>query len=766
MRLHAGRWGGNAAGFLRARPLACGCFAFALGVLAAKLALLDGSVFGAAAAMGAAGLLLFARAGRGMIAVALCFLLGGANCAARLAVPEMPAYGKWTAEGVICSDPAVYGGFARCYLRNVTVYTEEGGAQRLRGTLYCFLAADAESGLRYGDRVRVRGRSYELRGERNPGGYNERLTLGRGGAHVRMYVSEPAEKLADAAFSVRGLAYAVRHALAERMDALFGGASPVLRALLLGDSTEMPETWSQWMSRAGAAHLLAVSGLHVGLWFALVRRLTAPLHLRPAARLCLLAVLLTGYALLTGLRASVLRASLMLLCFESARASKRMNDPVTSLAAAGLLILLFRPLELFSAGFQMSFGAMAGLTLVYPALTRKAPDGLAGKICKSAALSLSAQLGALPAVAACFGRISPLGVFLNLLAVPMAQALLPIGALAVLLDAAFAPLGAIPAQAARGIAALLLRLAKLGSEAPLATARIPSLRWWTAIAFYAGLLTLSSAVRWNRRVRARSLAVLCAICVVCGAIFAEPACFYDQLDMGEGLSGVLHVNGKIYIYDCGRYTSELACTLRRYAGRVEAVAISHPNYDHYNGLWGLLEDGVKIGAVYVPPGALEFGGAEYASLMAAVAAQGIPIREAAAGDRFTADGLTVEALAPERGAQAGGANDLSLVLRVEAGGRTLLLTGDADGATEPQGAACDVLQVPHHGSRKACDEAALEGADPQIALISCGNSAYHPDADTVARLENAGAQVYVTRDSGRIRVIFDDDELKVEEFLP
>ena len=76
------------------------------------------------------------------------------------------------------------------------------------------------------------------------------------------------------------------------------------------------------------------------------------------------------------------------------------------------------------------------------------------------------------------------------------------------------------------------------------------------------------------------------------------------------------------------------------------------------------------------------------------------------------------------------------------------------------------MQVPHHGSRKACDEAALEGADPQIALISCGNSAYHPDADTVARLENAGAQVYVTRDSGRIRVIFDDDELKVEEFLP
>lgn len=767
MRLRAGRRVVFAAPeFLRPRPLAAACFAFALGILAAKLLLLDGRAWGAALAAGAAGWLALSRAKRGAAAVAVCVLLGGANCAARLAVPEMPACGNWTVEGTICSDPAVYDGFARCYLRDVTVYPEEGEARPLRGTLYCFLAQDAQSGLTYGETIRATGKSYALRGERNPGGYNERLILARRGAHVRLYASEPVERLAGARLSVRGLALAANHALAARMDALFGEASPVLRAVLLGDSTEMPETWSQWMSRAGVAHLLAVSGLHVALWFALLRRLIAPAHPRPLTRLAILAALLACYALVTGLRASVLRASLMLLTGEGARAAKRMNDPVTSLALAGALILAFRPLELFTAGFLMSFGAMAGITLLYPVLTRKKPEGLRGDAMQSLAVSLSAQAGALPAVAACFGRIAPIGVLLNLIAIPLATALLPVGALAVALDAVYAPLGAIPAQMARGVCALLLRLSELAAAVPLASVRIPAFRWWTALAFYAGLTAVSSAVRWNKKTRLRFLAALCAVCVLCGVWFAEPDCFYDQLDVGEGLCGVLHIGGKIYVYDCGRYSSELACVLRRYAGRIEAVVLSHPNYDHYKGLWGLLEDGVQIGAVVVPPNALACGDEEFAALMAAVAYAGIPVVEMAAGDSFRTDELTAEVLAPARGEIPRDANDLSLVLRVTVRGRTLLLTGDADGATEPQGVACDVLQTPHHGSRKACDEASLAGVSPQIALISCGNSRYHPNAETVARLEAAGAQVYATRGSGRIRVIFEQDGLRVEEYLP
>ena len=142
------------------------------------------------------------------------------------------------------------------------------------------------------------------------------------------------------------------------------------------------------------------------------------------------------------------------------------------------------------------------------------------------------------------------------------------------------------------------------------------------------------------------------------------------------------------------------------------------------------------------------------------------IVELSAGDTIQTDELTVDVLAPERDNRIGtDANDRSLVLRVVVRGQTLLFTGDADGPTEPAGVACDILQVPHHGSRKACDEEALAGVRPQIALISCGNSPYHPDAETVARLERAGAEVCVTRESGCIRVVITENELKVEEFI-
>ena len=756
-----------APGFFRTRPLAAACCAFALGIFSARLFLLDGSALAAAAVLPALAPHVFSRAGRGKIIVALCFLLGFSNCAARLHAPPMPQPGKWTIEGTICSDPAVYDDAMRCYLRDVTLLTGDGGEQRLRGRVYCYLPQDAESGLSYGQRIRVQGKSYALRGQRNPGGYNEKLQLNRNGAHVRLYASAPAELLAPARASVRGTALAISHALGERMDALFGEASPMLRALLLGDSREIPGEWSQWMNRAGVAHLLAVSGLHTALWFALMRRAVQPFHPAPAVRLAALGVLLALYALLTGLRSSVLRASVMLLLLEGARTAQRKADPVTSLSAAGFAILAFRPLELFAAGFQLSFGAALGLTLVLPALKRRAPKAKSfAEIYESAAVSLSAQLGGLPAAAACFGGMSLTGLFVNLVAVPMAGVLLPAGALAVALDAVWRPLGAVPATVCRGICAMLLRLARLASGTA-AFLRVPAFRAWTACAYYAGLFLVSTAVVWRRRTRALVLAALCAVCVLCGAFFGDPECFYEQLDTGEGLCGVLHVDGKMYVYDCGRYNDGLADTLRRYPGGVEAVVVSHANSDHYNGLWGLLEDGVKIGALCVPANAAAFGCSdEYFRLLATAQEAGVRIVELSAGDTIQTDELTVDVLAPERDNRIGtDANDRSLVLRVVVRGQTLLFTGDADGPTEPAGVACDVLQVPHHGSRKACDEEALAGVHPQIALISCGNSPYHPDAETVARLERAGAEVCITRESGCIRVVITENELKVEEFI-
>lgn len=166
---------------------------------------------------------------------------------------------------------------------------------------------------------------------------------------------------------------------------------------------------------------------------------------------------------------------------------------------------------------------------------------------------------------------------------------------------------------------------------------------------------------------------------------------------------------------------------------------------------------------------MAFGGeSEYENRLTLAASQGTRIVELAKGDRLELAGATVEVLAPEReAAQGADPNDRSLVLLFEINGHRLLLCGDADGVTEPHDVDCDVLQVAHHGSKRAADARMLREASPDIALISVGNNYYgHPDANTVSRLQDSGAQVYTTQESGALTVYFTDDGLNVEAYCP
>ena len=201
------------------------------------------------------------------------------------------------------------------------------------------------------------------------------------------------------------------------------------------------------------------------------------------------------------------------------------------------------------------------------------------------------------------------------------------------------------------------------------------------MAYYAGLFLLSSAVVWSWHTRIAALAVLTLCAVLCGMCLAEPAVFYEQLDVGESLCGVLHAWGKRYVFDCGERGGGLSTYLRRYAGGVEALFISHPHADHFSGLADLLEDDVPIGTIYVPVEAGVFGkDAEYDELLNLAKNAGTQIVALCAGDTLRFDGVTIDVFAPPASTSAGTEpNDRSLALRIVTEGWTLLLTGDGDG---------------------------------------------------------------------------------------
>lgn len=699
-----------------------------------------------------------------LCAGALALGMGRAGMA--LHVPDLPPTGAWQVEGTVSGAVNNNGRASMFWLSGVQVLPEgETEWIPIGGKMYCYATAASAAKLVHGDSISISGNSYLPTGARNPGGFDQALWMAQNGAHVRLYATAAPKVLKAAGFSLQGTALAWNRALGQRLDARFGEASPVLRAMLLGDQSAMPDDWSRWMQETGVAHLLAVSGLHVGIWFALLGLLLKPLPVSPRVRWALLAVLLGGYAMLTGLRPSVLRAVLMLLVMQGGRVAQRKVDSLTSLSLAALIILLFRPLDLLGASFQLSFCAVLGIVLLRPVMARVLGKN---KVSEALGMTLSAQLGILPVASRWFASASLLALLLNLIVIPLAGLLVPVAALGLALDAIWAPLGWLFIQAARAMTGVFLLLTKWTADIPLAYVNIGAFAWWTIAACFVAMLLCCTAVvwRWRYRLLAMVLAAAAAVCIGYSAGSFDVR--YVQLDVGQALAGVLHVGRATYVYDTGDVGSDVTEYLLYTGQDVDALFLSHPHMDHVGGLEEMLDKGIRIGTVFVPAQADAFGAESgYAERLAWAEAEGAQIVEVAAGDRLDLNGVQATVIAPEREITRGNdPNDRSIVLLLEIGDHLLLLMGDADGAAEPLGVDTDVLQVAHHGSRNAARQAFLADATPDIALISTGRNSYgHPNPDTVARLEDAGADIYITQDTGAVTLYFEPDNIRVEAYV-
>lgn len=260
-------------------------------------------------------------------------------------------------------------------------------------------------------------------------------------------LTAPSATLLPVIPSARG---ALRALVARIEAAPFAGAhtAPLLRALLAGDRAALPASVTAAFRASGASHLLALSGLHLGVLYLILSRLLSVFGNSPALRWIrsVVLVLLCGfYTWMTGGSPSLVRAFLFVLIAETLRHFPgRRHGLTTVLSIALTLQLLFAPRVVSSLGFQLSYLAMAGIALVYPRLRDWYPgSGRANPfrwMWNSAALSVSCQVFTAPLVALRFGTFAPYFLLTNLLALPLTEALVCC-ALATL---AFSAVGLLP----------------------------------------------------------------------------------------------------------------------------------------------------------------------------------------------------------------------------------------------------------------------------------------------------------------------------------
>ena len=209
------------------------------------------------------------------------------------------------------------------------------------------------------------------------------------------------------------------------------GTAPLLKALLTGDRSGLSRDTVRIFRESGGAHLLALSGLHIGILYLILSRLLWPLGNSPRARRIRYALIVLSaglFTLMTGASPSIVRAFLFIFLNETARLACRPRDPVRILSTALLIQLVLTPSAITSVGFQLSYLAMAGIFLLYPILESWYPKGPridpVRKVWQAAALSISCQVFTGPLAWLRFHTFPQFFLLTNLLAMPLTTLLM------------------------------------------------------------------------------------------------------------------------------------------------------------------------------------------------------------------------------------------------------------------------------------------------------------------------------------------------------
>jgi competence protein ComEC len=577
-----------------------------------------------------------------------------------------------------------------------------------------------------------------------------------------------------------GVLRSLRSRAAASIDSAFGADAPLAKALLVADTKSLTPEVRERYAAAGLAHMLSISGLHVGL-IAVALSLAAQIIRLPtnAGRVATLATLAL-YIAIIGAPAPAARAGIMLAAVAVCRLAQRPVSPwaVLALGAAGPLA---DPSTATDLGYQLSVVGVVALVAGDSLGRRLVGDSLAGwrRAALTALLgSTVASIVSLPIVAWTFGRVSIVAPLANLVAAPVMAVAQPMLFLALLL-AWLPPAARFVAGAAHPLLVAFDAIAATAAALPYATLDVAP----TFAAAVLGAAAIAAFVAaCVSRHPGRAVVVGTALVAALAWLPSLPAgsghAELHVIDVGQGDAIALRTaRGRWILVDAGRAwrggdagRTTVVPYLRRRGGRLEAFVLTHPHADHAGGAATVVR-ALRPRMFY--DAAFAGGGDAYRASLAGVGQAGVAWRRVRPGDSVLVDDATITFLAPDSAwtARLDDPNEASAVALIRVGAVRFLLTGDAERGEEAWLVAraraelrADVLKVAHHGSATSTTPEFLDAVRPTVAVISVGaaNLYGHPDPATLRALASVGAQVLRTDRLGSIVIRTDGHRLSVE----
>lgn len=570
-------------------------------------------------------------------------------------------------------------------------------------------------------------------------------------------------------------------------EGLIDDASSMRSALLLGQREAGFDDVFGRFQRVGVAHVLAISGFHLALVVLMLVMCVRILGEHPRLEAVAIVVVLVGVMVLIPLRPPIVRAAVIVGAMLLATRVGRRYDRMTILAWVGLGLLIWRPLDAASMGYQLSMGVTALLVTLSDRRRRAMLDeqrgvpgqpqghqqrrGLAlraGAWCWSLfKVNLACWAVALPVVVYHAGVVGVLAPIAAVVLLPMVALLMALGYLQILIGIAWPELAQQTMALLDGPSGWTLGLVSWIDAHGFAWVRVPRVSaWWAVLSTLVAALLVTRRVRWSRPAGVVMVLAIVALGLVQPKLAAPGASVRAvMLDVGDGSCVLLQSGGRGIVWDCGSLDRRVGRSVAQSARAMgitdlRDAIVTHDNLDHYNGLPELARH-TGIERVWITTRLRDDPSAAWSRVRADLESIGVMIRIIEQGQTLTLGSASMTLLWPDPGHILGlDDNDTSAVALVRAddapdGSPALLLTGDIEGPamerlreTYPDLPAMlggGALELPHHGSARSSAYDFVDWLGPGVVLQSTGPSRLDDDRWDDQR---RGRAWYTTADHG------------------
>ena len=696
--------------------------------------------------------------------------------------------GLWLETGEVKKDPLIYLCGENTELEGIVRQTD------FKDNMYSMIVENAESKvlIKYytespfkedlnGDRIRVCGKIDLPDQRKNPGCFDYRMYLRSCGIQAIMK-ADSIQQL-DGGIKYLQITGGIRHRFQDMMlKYTEQGTAGIIMAIMFGDKNGLDEDTYQDFQKNGTAHVLAVSGLHTGIlyaFFVMVWRFK-----KGALFYCTASSVLFMYMSLADFSPSVVRAALMIFIHLAACILKCRYDLFSAAGVTFLIMLLKEPFQIFNTGFQLSFLAIVSLAVILPFIKRF----YEGAFLASAAI----QAGMLPYTAYLFNYVSAGAIIANIPVIFLTGIILPAG------------LCALAAMYMSGnVFGFLMQLMETGCDCLVwinsvfyasgkTSFDVISPPVWLLVLYYGVLFfTLTETgqlifIRRSLKNILRGAVTVIAAAAICGICMHTPFSGAEITFVDVGQGDCVHIRteeGRNYLIDGGgseTYDTGIKVLkpylLKNGVKDIDAAFVTHLHEDHYGGIRALSADGMIDTIVFYEANKClekQIKSETDSDIQYIHRGQKVKLGE----------NIFIEVVYPEKYpdkhyeklvSEEDDENSSSLILKLCYEGVTMLVTGDIDEEGEEEllqeyGAEldCDIIKVPHHGSKYSSSESFIEMVSPVMAVFQVGKNNYgHPSQETIERYVARGCRIARNDTDGAIGIsVNDNGEIKVVDMI-